>query len=1150
MYSDLITINKNFQSSINLELDLTNEKKIEEYIPTTDICDVIKKYVKSVLGISKDKATTIIGPYGKGKSFVLLVLTYIFGRRKETKTWINLSNKIKKVDQELYDLINRIKKEDIFLLPVIINCNYDNITQAFQVGLNDALKREGMDSIIPNSAYEVCISLLDKWSNKENVKEEIIEKCAEINDLNISKLRKGLESYSPTAYKQFEKLYNCVNIGLEFNPLVNNDIVKTYSTVASSLSDYNCGGMFVIFDEFSKFIESNSSNLMHDLKIIQDFAELASRSGKDSQIHLCCVAHKSLVLYENNKNYGIESFKTVEGRFKEIRFNRSLDENYEIISYAIKKNQEGLELSKSYMINNPDFYNDLLKLGLFDENNAKKALFEGCYPLNPITVYSIISISELVAQNERTLFTFLSDTDDDSFNSFLHSTDKGLFNVDKIYDYFGRLFQKEEANYIRNIWYRSESILSKLEEINDKRVIKALSIVLMINNYDKLPPNRDILALSLGLDYKTIDSIISKLIDLHYLRRNILNNLLSFALSNTKHIDENIELFAKTKFKNIKYNEFAEMINERKFIIPRRFNEENKIKRFYKTVFLSEEEFVKITSFNYYFENTYCDGVVIYLLKENYSDSIIREKIDHLNDKRIIVKWPISKISKIFYQSILRYACLNEIKKQKGIDEITKSEIDLLIQETETDVRLMLDEYFNNKYNFYSILSRKNITFNDLLNVTMEQIYTFKVIFNNELINKKDVSTQYQKAINHVIDYLIDGDEDFNYSQTSPETSIRNAVIDNNLKNDESSSNFRIILEEIKEQISLLQGKRVSVDRITKKYEEAPYGIRHGVIPVIFAKALSELADNIILYFSNKEIDLSAENLVKSISNDKYQITCSKGTGEQKEYLQNMLELFKVNSEKNFRRDTVNLSENMKKFFVGLPQIVRICSENNNFLELESGFIKLKTSFLSFNINPFETVFANTLKFFNTSSYKKVFAEIQKNYARKDEMVCKYKNNIVGDLKNIFSIDIDASLKNGFMLYFKKHISKNERIILNDEDKKIYQCILNDISYDDNDSLNMISRAVTGQFIEDWDSDKKSMFVEKMINFKDNFEKAKFINTEENSIDSLISKAPDELTGMASLLKNNVESILEEFSGSLSSSEKIVVLTKLLKDLL
>lgn len=1150
MYSDLITINKNFQSSINLELDLANEKKIDEYIPTTDICDVLKKYVKSILGISKDKATTIVGPYGKGKSFVLLVLTYIFGRKKESKTWINLLEKIKKLDYELFDLINRIKQEDIFLLPVIINSNYDNITQAFQIGLNDALKREAMDSIIPNSAYEVCISLLDKWSNKKNVKEEVIEKCAEINGLNISKLRKGLESYSPTAYKQFEKLYNCVNIGLEFNPLVNNDIIKTYFTVASGLSNFKCKGMFVIFDEFSKFIESNSETLMHDLKIVQDFAELAARSGKDNQIHLCCVAHKSLVLYENNKNYGVESFKTVEGRFKEIRFNRSLDENYEIISYAIKKNQEGIELSKSNLLRNADFYNDLLKLGLFETPNVRKVLFEGCYPLNPITVYSLISISELVAQNERTLFTFLSDTDDDSFNSFLHSTQTGLFNVDKIYDYFGQLFQKEETNYIRNIWYRSESILSKLEEIDEKRVIKALSIILMINNYDKLPPNNDVLALALNLDYKKVDSIILKFIDLHYLRRNILNNLLSFALSNTKHIDESIELYAKTKYKNIKYNEFIDLINEKKYIIPRRFNEENKIKRFYKTAFLSEDEFNNITSFNYYFESTYCDGVVVYLLREKMDDIAIKEKIDYLKDKRIIVKWPINRIPKIFYQSILHYACLNEIKKQKGIDDITKNEIDLLIQETETDVRVMIEEYFNNKYNFYSILSESNMSFNNLLNVTMEQIYTFKVIFNNELINKKEVSTQYQKAINHVIEYLLNGDEEFNYSQTSPEMSIRNAVIENNMINNESSSNFRAILEEIKEQIFSLQGNKVSVNKIVGKYELAPYGIRHGVIPVILAKALSELADNILLYFSNKEIDLSSGNLVKAISNDKYQITCSKGTCEQKKYLLNMLGLFKVNSEKNFRRDTINLSEAMKKYFVGLPQIVRICVEENNFLKLNPGFIKLKTAFLSFNINPFETVFTNALAFFNTSSYKTVFNEIKNYYLQKDEMLSQYKNDMIVDLKNIFLIDKNTSLKNGFTLYFKKYISKNERIVLNDEDKKIYQCILNDISYDDNDSLNVICKTVTSQFIEDWDSNKKRVFKEKMIDFKNNFENAETINTEDNSIDILISKAPDELTGMASLLKNNVESIIEEFSGSVSSSEKIAVLTKILKDLL
>lgn len=65
MYSEFFSINKNFQSSINLELDLNNEAKINEYIPTTDICDVLKHYIKSVLDINKERATTLVGPLGK-----------------------------------------------------------------------------------------------------------------------------------------------------------------------------------------------------------------------------------------------------------------------------------------------------------------------------------------------------------------------------------------------------------------------------------------------------------------------------------------------------------------------------------------------------------------------------------------------------------------------------------------------------------------------------------------------------------------------------------------------------------------------------------------------------------------------------------------------------------------------------------------------------------------------------------------------------------------------------------------------------------------------------------------------------------------------------------------------------------------------------
>ena len=52
MYDRYIKIDKNFKSSVNLQYDLFNEEKILQYVPTTDLCDVIKVYIKMVVNIN------------------------------------------------------------------------------------------------------------------------------------------------------------------------------------------------------------------------------------------------------------------------------------------------------------------------------------------------------------------------------------------------------------------------------------------------------------------------------------------------------------------------------------------------------------------------------------------------------------------------------------------------------------------------------------------------------------------------------------------------------------------------------------------------------------------------------------------------------------------------------------------------------------------------------------------------------------------------------------------------------------------------------------------------------------------------------------------------------------------------------------------
>lgn len=1142
MYSDFFSINKNFQSSINLELDLNNEAKINEYIPTTDICDVLKHYIKSVLDINKERATTLVGPYGKGKSFLLLVLTYLLGDNKNTKCWSNLVAKIKNVDKELYDLLMKIKEEKINLLPVVINSNYDDIKQSFQIALNESLKRENLDDIIPDSVFSICLDLITKWENDESIKNDILTKCLELHNINLKTLKKELKNYSNSAYKKFETLYNCVIKGMPFNPLINNDIVKTYDNVLYQLNKNNYSGLFIVFDEFSKFLESGTATLMADLKIIQDFAELCARGNKQTQTNICCVTHKSVSLYvdKSKKDSSYNSFKTVEGRFKEIKFNRSLDENYQLIASAIIKKGVYESIVNDFINNNLDFYNEISNLNMFTNLGNINLLYKDCFPLNPITVFGLIQLSELVAQNERTLFTFLSDSDENSFKTFIKNYSDGLFNLDKVYDYFASLLQKEETNFIRNVWYRCESILSKLDDLTEKRVVKSIAIITMINDLDKLPCSDEIIALSLNLDKEYITQLISKLIVKHYLRRNILNNLLSFSLSNSKTIDETVQLLSKTKYKNLKYSEVINNINENKYLLPRRYNEENKITRFFKVLFMDENDFLNINSYNMFFEENYCDGIIVNLIRRTLSSKKINQKINAINDVRVIVKYPNQMIDDHMFDLAMRNVCLNEIIVRKDIDDITREEAEMLLEENIDDLKTLIFDYYEENFSFASLYN--NISFSKLLSQVMDDIFTVRLKFNNELLNKRNVSTQYQKAVNHVIDYFLEKQEEFNFSETSPEGAVKYSVFDYN----ENDDNFRTLIEEIKERIKL-SATKIEVKELISEYMLPPYGIRLGVLPLILAKAISELSDNIILYYQTKEITLSSNNLIKAVSEKNYYLKLSRSSKDQTEYLAKMKKLFNINSQDNFRKDVIVLAEGIRKYFLGLPNIIRSCKEKDNFLLLSTETIQYKTLFLGFNINPYESVFTSAKSIFNVNDYKSLYKLIVEILSELKNAIITFKNEMINEVKIIFSIHSDTSLKMGINEWITKNLNGKNYFVLSEKSKRIYENINHLIDYNDVDAINLISKAAINSFIEDWGTNNSELLIKTICDFMNEIKNAETID--ENLVEMLNSSDVEELSAMGELLKNNVESALSEFSDSVSVEEKIQILKSLIKDL-
>lgn len=113
MYSDYIKINERFKNSVNIEYDLMDSNKLAEYIPTEDICEVMNYYIDSVLDPKFNRSTILEGPYGKGKSYLVLALTQIFALDLNSDEYYTFLNKLKNTNLDLYSKIIRIKEKTL-----------------------------------------------------------------------------------------------------------------------------------------------------------------------------------------------------------------------------------------------------------------------------------------------------------------------------------------------------------------------------------------------------------------------------------------------------------------------------------------------------------------------------------------------------------------------------------------------------------------------------------------------------------------------------------------------------------------------------------------------------------------------------------------------------------------------------------------------------------------------------------------------------------------------------------------------------------------------------------------------------------------------------------------------------------------------------
>lgn len=1204
-YKDFIQIDESFQYSINIQYDLNKIEKIKSYIPTNYSLQILDFYLKTVYYESKERATVLIGPYGKGKSHLLLILMAILSLYNNSRDDIvemaeknevteKLFSNIREVNEETYTLVKEIRKDNKRILPVIINSNYLDLNQSFLIAIKEALGRVGLGKLIPNTYFDSILSTLNSW--KDNYSDTYDKFEEKINEFNIKtkEFIKRIKNYDEQTYILFKNIYPDITSGGEFNPLINMDIVKLYEEINLKLcNEHNYKGMFIVFDEFSKFLEGNiGKNSSKDIKLLQDLAELCSRSGKN-QLHLCCITHKTINDYISKlPKEKIDAWRAVEGRFKEVYFTSSSSQNYELIANAIRKDSHKF---KEFVNEHKDKFQNTIdscsRIGIFNDlNNYEDVIGRGCFPLNPIVTYSLPRVSEKVAQNERTLFTFLSKNERGSLAKFIDKMQDGdlkFLTLDHLYDYFDVLFKKETFNEtIHSVWIKTNSSLEKVKDSIEKKILKAIAIIYIVNELDTLTPTDLTIQSGLSLDREEYVKGINGLLNKHILIKKKSNNFYNFLPGSNLNISKVIFDTKEAKIRNLNIREVLEEIIDLGYELPKRYNDKYEMIRFFKKAFITALELDAFNSdkeiFNYY--NS--DGVIFYGIYENLEekDKVI-SKIQSLNNKRILLCLPNKPFTKI--EQLREYRAIQYLKNDKTFvesDEYVIQELNIYETDIVEDILNYFKHYYDiqfkdcSYYNKYGILNdvRRNAQLSKLISDICEDSFSLTPIINNEMINKMKISSPIAKARNKIIKYIFEemiSTDSEELQGSGPEATIFRATIKNKgLINGNHLShndlNLNSVLDKIEKFILASEERNNCFGDIYQAIYGEKYGLRAGVVPIYMAFKLKDYKENLVIYFGDKgkdkEVPLTPEILSKiNDSPDKYYLYLEKGTNEKTQYISDLEELFsKFKGTKEIGYNKFNsIVDSMQRWMQSLPKYTRefeVIYSNKLDLRVDKNIKNLRKSLMALEINPREFIFDKLKFIFNTEDYNNIFTSISEIKDLLDNHIYDFKIFIIEETTNIFDKSYKGTLSTVLYQWYNELSQINKTHLYDSITNGVLSFISDSDTYDDIYLMEKLSKLVTGLNIEDWNDDIYQVYITKLKDMKNKVEGYK----DEISVDSQdyyqikfhasgeevnrVFKA-EEISATGKALFNELDDMFEEYGDSINENEKRNILIKLMK---
>jgi len=463
-----INIRKRFLRSVNIAKDQKFGLAGDQYIITPLVQQTLDLLSPGLTqgDFLGDRAFTLTGPYGSGKSAFALFLSQ--------------------------------------LLTTPTNPAWDNL-QATNAGLAKSLHSVIFGKNTGGRGFVVL---------------PINSRRASIADLILEALEDAPDDVKSAIIREMVALQGCRD---------SKTIVRLVEKVAANAVSLKYNGVFFVFDEFGKVFEEAYYNRKNsDIFVLQELAEAASRS-RSAPILLLCMLHQAFGSYIDDYRdaRAKAEFAKIEGRFHPITFVETPAAQIRLLASAFESGTAIADQNPAFLSTVSKAVGPEIQLHLIAGVDAREftGFARAAYPFHPLTMLALPLLFRRFGQNERSIFSYLASNEPLALQSFLSNSRPGqLLGLTDLFDY---LLGNHETYLSRHP--QGKALLEANDRINSKAsltsverdIVKSVAVLSVLGTQSHLKASSVIIGFAVADPFgrEVLDRLVAQSI-LVYRRLN------------------------------------------------------------------------------------------------------------------------------------------------------------------------------------------------------------------------------------------------------------------------------------------------------------------------------------------------------------------------------------------------------------------------------------------------------------------------------------------------------------------------------------------------------------------------------------------------------------------------------------------------------